>query len=78
MSLAAEVAVAALQRFLTWQMEAAVGTLHTVDCLGVNCLGAAGIYLSLFSLAEQMAKDEVESPKGQNEQEISKSHGKIL
>jgi hypothetical protein len=78
MSLAAEVAVAALQRLLTWQMQAAVGTLHTVDCLGVNRLGAAGIYLSLFSLAEQMAKDEVEPPKGQNEQEISKSHGKIL
>jgi hypothetical protein len=72
MGLTAEIAVAVSQCLLTWQMEAAIGTLHTVDRFAVARGG-----LSLFSLAEQVANDEVESPKGQNEQEISKSHGKI-
>jgi hypothetical protein len=71
--LAAEVAVALSQRLLTWQMEAAMGALHTVD----RFRGAGGLLLQ-FSLAEQVANDEVESAKGQYEQEISKSHEKIL
>jgi hypothetical protein len=73
MRLAAIEGVSLLQRLIAWQMQAAMGALYAVDRFGP---GPGDLLLS--SLADQVADDQVEAPQGQAEQEISKSHEKIL